>query len=486
MASSSCVPGLNLPSGFKFLPTNQELLGYYLLNKVCGKPFKYDSRVMNNFNIYKMEPCELWNRFGGPRLTQDEDLFFFTELKKVNDNGSNFCRVTGSGTWKGDTTGAKVYDSEDKTKILGSWKRFHYMSNEPNENGSWIMLEYKLDDSLIPKSCSDRDLVLCRIRKDRKRKIIEEQMKDTPQFSRRKVPRVDKHVIRPVLNNNTNQPAYLTGCSASEEEQQRQRQRQQDPQFLASSSLCQEQQQQLLDNELMIPSDHYIFKSEGAYDPMNIVQPSPSSIFSQLQNNLGVPSYYLDQQQQELFGNDPMVSSHQDNFQSVNYLVSTTETQTLNNENPMDSSFTRWLSSDEVKPNNTCEGQQTSASFEHEDQQLRQQDQQVLPSTSHCHKQEQQNINNHMMVSSADDQPNIAQPNPDTLISHQPNHHAVPTEIDESQNNHSRTFSELLVVGTGNDPYTAVGDSIYSGMGLSDNDALTFSSLDDNVFDDWN
>ncbi|KAL6210942.1 hypothetical protein ACLB2K_016171 [Fragaria x ananassa] len=131
MASSSCVSGFNLPSGFKFLPTDQELLGYYLLNKVLGKPFKYDSRVMIELNLYKEEPWDLWNRFGAPRLNQGEDLYIFTELKKKSNNGSNVSRTTGSGTWKGDTAEAKVYDSEDK--ILGSWKRFRYVPNEPNE-----------------------------------------------------------------------------------------------------------------------------------------------------------------------------------------------------------------------------------------------------------------------------------------------------------------------------------------------------------------
>ncbi|XP_024164415.1 NAC domain-containing protein 26-like [Rosa chinensis] len=563
--ASSCVPGLNLPSGFKFLPTNEELLGYYLLNKVRGKPFKYDSRVMNEFNLYKTEPWDLWTRFGGPRLNQGEDLFIFTELKKVNDNGSNVSRTAGSGTWKGDTAGAKVYDSEDKKKILGSWKRFHYVPNEPNENGSWIMFEYKLDDSLIPKSCIGRDLVLCRIRKDRKRKLIEDQMNDTPQSSRRKVPRVDKHDVmfthrKHIMNDDTNLPASFTQGLGSEDEEQQSQQRQQldsnksfeeqeiqqeDPQPRRQHySHFNERQQQLLVNDLMISSDQYIFGE--TYDPMNIVRPNPNAVISHQPNNLGIPSYFHEQQQQ-LLSDDLMVSCHLDKFQRVDkhesYVMYTCENQILNDEdyNLMASSVTRWLSSDEekqhpqqqqeVEPNNMCAGQHSSVSFEREEQQLQQQDQQLLPSTSDFHEKQQQLLGNDLMVCNDHDifrraetyEPMNVQPNPDTLISHQPNHLSIPIDIDAIQFDDYWTPNELLLVDTNNDPYTAAPDSVLdtskplqmqdsaandnnemmrideshdqTQLGfpqdsntteLSDsaahNEALNFSTLDDNVF----
>ncbi|KAL6217747.1 hypothetical protein ACLB2K_010964 [Fragaria x ananassa] len=336
MASSSCVHGFNLSSGFKFLPTDQELLGYYLLNKVLGKPFKYDSRVMIELNLYKAEPWDLWNRFGGPRLNQGEDLYIFTELKKVSNNGSNVARTTGSGTWKGDTSGSEVYVSEDNKKILGSWKRFHYKPNEPNENGSWIMVEYKLDDSLIPKSFKGSDLVLCRIRKDRKRKLIEDQMNDSSQSSRRKVPRVDnqdgmsthgKHI----LNDDTNLLASFTQFLGSEEEQKPQQQQvdsnmrfeehelqQQDPQVYVSPSpsYFHEQQQKLDTNPLMVSSDHYILQSVKTYEPMD-VQPS-----------------YFHVQQQHLPGDDLMGFSHHDKFRRVENYESMSIVNAHHLENP--------------------------------------------------------------------------------------------------------------------------------------------------------
>ncbi|KAK9944914.1 hypothetical protein M0R45_010456 [Rubus argutus] len=367
----SCVPGLNLPSGFKFLPTKQELLGYYLLNKVCGKPFKYDSRVMNEYNLYEIEPWDLWIKFGGPRLNQGEDLYFFTGLKKVSDNGSNVARKAGSGTWKGDTAAINIYDSKDKKKILGSWKRFHYDLKEPDQNGSWIMFEYKLDDSLFPKSCSDHDLVLCSIRKDRKRKSTEDQMTDTPQSSHSKAPRVDKHESyvmsspeKHILNGDTPQSShskvpdkhdssyvmstyenqilnddnlmasFALWLAAGEEKQPQQHQlvelnkrfeeqqpsvsvdereeqqlQRQDQQLLPSPSYCNEQKQ-LLGDDLMVSNHHDNFERVETDESMNIVQPNPNALISTHQpNHLGIPSILDDIPFDDLFTTDQLLGA---------------------------------------------------------------------------------------------------------------------------------------------------------------------------------
>ncbi|KAK9944810.1 hypothetical protein M0R45_010360 [Rubus argutus] len=300
----SCVPCLNLPSGFKFLPTNQELLGYYLLNKVCGKPFKYDSRVMNEFDIYKAEPWDIWIKFGGPRLNQSEDLYFFTQLKKVSDNGTNVVRKAGSGTWKGDTSGFEVHDSKDKKKILGLYKRFHYEPKQPD--CSWIMFEYKLDDSLIPKSCRYHDLVLCRIQKDRKRKLIEDPVTDTPQSSHSKVPRVDKqdsYVMSTHENkilNEEKQPQQHQVVEPNKrfEDQQPsvsvERVEQQQDQKLFPSPYFHEPQK-LLGDDLMVLNHHVNFQRVETYESINIVQPNSYAPISTHQPNfLDIPPMLFD------------------------------------------------------------------------------------------------------------------------------------------------------------------------------------------------
>ncbi|CAB4267927.1 unnamed protein product [Prunus armeniaca] len=171
---------VDVPIGFKFRPSDDELLRYYLLNKVSGTPFKY-SNVVPEFNLYgKKEPWDIWNDFGGQNLEKGEDLYFFTKLKLVTGKGSRVARTIGNGTWKGEDKGTTVRDPAKKNTPLGLCKRFRYENEKSDQHGCWIMHEYSLHPSLVkPQSNSntcgcDGKYVLCRIRKnDRKRKLSE-------------------------------------------------------------------------------------------------------------------------------------------------------------------------------------------------------------------------------------------------------------------------------------------------------------------------
>lgn len=47
----------NLPPGFRFHPTDVELVWYYLKRKVMGKPFR--SEAISEVELYKFAPWEL-------------------------------------------------------------------------------------------------------------------------------------------------------------------------------------------------------------------------------------------------------------------------------------------------------------------------------------------------------------------------------------------------------------------------------------------
>jgi len=47
----------SLAPGFRFHPTDEELVRYYLKRKVCNKPFKFDAISVTD--IYKSEPWDL-------------------------------------------------------------------------------------------------------------------------------------------------------------------------------------------------------------------------------------------------------------------------------------------------------------------------------------------------------------------------------------------------------------------------------------------
>lgn len=54
----------SLAPGFRFHPTDEELVRYYLRRKACGKPFRF--QAVTEIDVYKSEPWELAGRFVNP------------------------------------------------------------------------------------------------------------------------------------------------------------------------------------------------------------------------------------------------------------------------------------------------------------------------------------------------------------------------------------------------------------------------------------
>lgn len=53
----SAPPTTSLAPGFRFHPTDEELVRYYLRRKACGKPFRF--QAVSEIDVYKSEPWEL-------------------------------------------------------------------------------------------------------------------------------------------------------------------------------------------------------------------------------------------------------------------------------------------------------------------------------------------------------------------------------------------------------------------------------------------
>lgn len=56
-ASATAAPPTSLAPGFRFHPTDEELVIYYLKRKFFGKPFRFDA--IAEVDIYKSEPWDL-------------------------------------------------------------------------------------------------------------------------------------------------------------------------------------------------------------------------------------------------------------------------------------------------------------------------------------------------------------------------------------------------------------------------------------------
>ncbi|KAA8534464.1 hypothetical protein F0562_031981 [Nyssa sinensis] len=159
MAIESATPTASLAPGFRFHPTDEELVRYYLKRKICGKPFRFDA--ISDIDVYK---CEPWDLPGKSRLkSRDLEWYFFSALDKKYGNGSRTNRATERGYWK--TTG------KDRTVLHKSWtvgmkKTLVYHSGRAprGERTNWVMHEYRLVDEELEKAGIVQDaFVLCRI-----------------------------------------------------------------------------------------------------------------------------------------------------------------------------------------------------------------------------------------------------------------------------------------------------------------------------------
>ncbi|XP_022752164.1 NAC domain-containing protein 37-like isoform X2 [Durio zibethinus] len=153
----SCVP-----PGFRFHPTDEELVGYYLRKKVASQKIDFD--VIRDIDLYRIEPWDLQERC---RIGYEEqnEWYFFSHKDKKYPTGTRTNRATMAGFWKATGRDKAVYD---KSKLIGMRKTLvFYKGRAPNgQKTDWIMHEYRLEsDEKGPPQ--EEGWVVCRAFKKR-------------------------------------------------------------------------------------------------------------------------------------------------------------------------------------------------------------------------------------------------------------------------------------------------------------------------------
>ncbi|KAJ8760951.1 hypothetical protein K2173_021989 [Erythroxylum novogranatense] len=134
----SCVP-----PGFRFHPTEEELVGYYLKRKINS--LKIDLDVIIDIDLYKMEPWDIQARSKLGYENQSE-WYFFSHKDRKYPTGTRTNRATAAGFWKATGRDKAVLS---KNKIIGMRKTLvFYKGRAPNgRKTDWIMHEYRLQTS---------------------------------------------------------------------------------------------------------------------------------------------------------------------------------------------------------------------------------------------------------------------------------------------------------------------------------------------------
>ncbi|KAM6557829.1 hypothetical protein CsatB_004848 [Cannabis sativa] len=199
-----------VPPGFRFHPTEEELLHYYLRKKVAFE--KIDLDVIREVDLNKLEPWDIQEKckIGS---TPQNDWYFFSHKDKKYPTGTRTNRATAAGFWKATGRDKIIYSG---FKRIGLRKTLvFYKGRAPHgQKSDWIMHEYRLDESsttthdstvisnsqLAGDSVSEDGWVVCRVFK---KKNYQKSL-DSPKGTTSSSMSGDSNIIMNNNNNNNN------------------------------------------------------------------------------------------------------------------------------------------------------------------------------------------------------------------------------------------------------------------------------------------
>ncbi|KAI3787540.1 hypothetical protein L1987_42083 [Smallanthus sonchifolius] len=140
-----------VPPGFRFHPTEEELLHYYLRKKVAYE--KIDLDVIREVDLNKLEPWDIQDKCNKGSTPQN-DWYFFSHKDKKYPTGTRTNRATAAGFWK--ATGRDKVIRSSLQRIGMRKTLVFYEGRAPHgQKSDWIMHEYRLDDhNIIPSQDS--------------------------------------------------------------------------------------------------------------------------------------------------------------------------------------------------------------------------------------------------------------------------------------------------------------------------------------------
>ncbi|MED6110028.1 hypothetical protein PIB30_039111 [Stylosanthes scabra] len=168
----------NFPVGYRFLPKEEELLTYYLKNKIEGNDSLINNTI-SQIHLYSFDPWDLPEH--SKVKSDDSEWFFFTELNYTTEKNNRCVRKTNGGYWKITGKERQIKTMATDT-LIGTKKTLVFYNNRPDSvKTNWVMHEYHAPNH--------KTMVLCRVtnnpeKKEKKAKrkannLLEEEVTQT-------------------------------------------------------------------------------------------------------------------------------------------------------------------------------------------------------------------------------------------------------------------------------------------------------------------
>ncbi|CAI9754723.1 unnamed protein product [Fraxinus pennsylvanica] len=150
---------MDLPPGFRFHPTDEEIIIHYLLKKVLDR--RFSAIAIEEADLNKCEPWDLTKK----EKMGEKEWFFFKKDRKYT-TGMRTNRATESGYWKATGKDKEIY--KGKKYLVGMKKTLvFYTGRAPKgEKTNWVMHEYRLEGSFCSYSLpmtAKEEWAVCRI-----------------------------------------------------------------------------------------------------------------------------------------------------------------------------------------------------------------------------------------------------------------------------------------------------------------------------------
>lgn len=168
---------LHLLPGFRFHPTDEEIITHYLLEKVIDQSFKSIAIGEGSFN-----DCEPWDLPGKANIGEKE-WYFFCKRDRKYPTGQRTNRATSSGYWK--ATGKDKEIFKGKGILVGMKKTLVFYSGRAPRGmkTKWVMHEYRLEGKYQYNNFStshQEEWVVCKVynKKNTKSSTTQEEVSE--------------------------------------------------------------------------------------------------------------------------------------------------------------------------------------------------------------------------------------------------------------------------------------------------------------------